>query len=141
MTEQQLPPPRPQGGEEGNRASSRGLPPLPEAPAEVQERWRDGVGRWGDAFVAFILLRQIEIRRPDVFEAFEHSYIGAYLSYDAIIDEHLDIMEWRRSLDELRLTWGIPTTALDWNRPALLTHIKEVFDLVEHGNRVYVFAK
>lgn len=136
MTEQQ-PRDTPPNGEQ----PSPGAWSPPDLAKAVQENWQTAVDRWGDAFIAFASLRLPELAGPEVFETFENSYVGSFESYDAIIEEHLETMGWRSAMSEVRVTLGIPTAVLDWDRPALLKLITEVFDLVEYGNHVYVFAK
>ncbi|ROQ54826.1 hypothetical protein EDF36_3296 [Rathayibacter sp. PhB152] len=79
---------------------------------------------------------------PRTFDAeFEDSFFGEYTSLRAALDEHIDGLGWRAALTHLRQEQGIADHDLRWNYVSIEIQFREIFDIVHHADRVYVFHK
>lgn len=79
---------------------------------------------------------------PRTFDAeFEDSFFGEYPSVRAALDEHIDGLGWRTALTQLRQEQGIAAHDLRWNYESIEIQFREIFDIVHHADRVYVFHK
>jgi hypothetical protein len=106
----------------------------------VLARWKEGLAKWGYAFVAFADLHLPELNTPDALTAFEDLYSGSYESLDAVAEGQIEALGWIDALARFRQEEGITDDLLDWNYAAVLKQLSIVYSIVESGGEVHVFA-
>jgi hypothetical protein len=136
---------QPQSSETGPR--HRELEPTLEALAVrsedpiVRMRWKEGLTRWGYAFVAFSQLHLPELHTPDVLTAFEDLYSGSYDSLEAVAEGQIEALGWTDALERFQLEQGITDELLDWNYHAVLHQLSLVLSMIEVDGKVHLFAR
>ncbi|WP_146085070.1 hypothetical protein [Rathayibacter tritici] len=118
-------------------------PEQPHHPEDHELRPREGVDTHdrAKAMTAFLQVFRADAD-PRTFDAeFEDSFFGEYPSLRAALDEHINGLGWRAALTQLRQEQGIADHDLRWNYESLEIQFREIFDIVHHADRVYVFHK
>jgi hypothetical protein len=111
-----------------------------EDPA-VLNRWREGLDRWGFAFVAFARLRLPELFTDQVTETFEALYCGSYDDLTEAAVKQIAALGWKDALYRLRRDEGITDDLLVWNYTAVIGRLSEVYEFIRVGGKVHFFAK
>ena len=126
--------------------SRRRQPELSPAARDVDDptihaRWKEGLTRWGIAFAAYLKLGLPEAHTPDVLTNFLDTYVASYPDMDSCIREQITELNWEPAYRHFLDIEGIPERFLHWDMNALTELIRDVYDVVEEGGEVYLFAK
>jgi len=114
--------------------------PIRSGDPVVVARWKEGLLKWGYAFVAFTELRLPELHTPDVLTVFEDLYSGTYESREAVVEGQIEALGWTDALARFRREEGMTDDLLEWNHDAVMEQILVIYSIVESGGEVHLFA-
>lgn len=100
----------------------------------------EGIRQHGDAFRAYLELPDIDLNRDDLLQTFREFYIGVFASMEALLDELTEIRDCVAAMNDVAASWGFDEMAsLDSAKVERVA--RETWDIVEIGERLYVFDK
>ena len=100
---------------------------------------RQALARWGDAFLAYLLLPDVDPHGEGIEARFIDCYTGYYESRRALVDAQLEALGWAEALNAFRREQGIWPDDLQWNYDVLFEHCCEVYTISERLGGVHVF--
>lgn len=100
----------------------------------------EGIYQHGDAFRAFLELKDVDEDDPSLLDNFREFYVGGFASFDALMSGLTDIDLWKREIDALAEELGIPGYVM-LDMAALETHTLETWDIVPYNGAFYAFDK
>ena len=72
---------------------------------------------------------------------FENLYWASYERIDHFIDDQIDAFGWDEALEDFTRSKDVPSTALVWDRAAILQFLSRDYDFYERDGLVHVFVK
>lgn len=103
------------------------------------ERLLRSIKRWGDAFLAYLQLPDIDLSDGEIEAHFVDSYAGHYDSREALIDAQLESLGWAEALAAFKTENGIGQEDLEWNDDVLWIRCCEVYTMHEGLGGVHAF--
>ena len=107
----------------------------------LQDRWEEGLRRYGHAFAAYARLGEQELRSPDVLLHFYENYVSSYPDMATCIQQQVIDLNWETAYRHFLDVEGISEQLLHWDQEALKELVKDVYNVVEEGGEVHLFAK
>jgi hypothetical protein len=107
----------------------------------VRFRLNYGLEHYNGAFAAYLALKDVDPYAMDLIDRFQRDYVARYPRREACCLHQIQMLGWTDKLHALRTTEGIPEEVLQWSYDALWEQITEVWDVVETGEEIYLFAK
>lgn len=95
----------------------------------------------GAAAIAFTRLPNIGVDHPNLVDAFHDSFLATYNTTEDFIHDQLDSQGWLAATDAHLESTGTPTDFLVWDRDAILRRLRDIYDVVEYGGQIHVFAQ
>lgn len=106
---------------------------------QLSEAILDGVERYGDAFLAYLTLPNVDAASPKVLKHFVDVYAGHYEDRKSFVDAQIEALGWPEALSTFRETEGIWQDDLLWNYDELWRHCLEVYSVNERFGGVHAF--
>jgi len=100
----------------------------------------EGIYQHGDAFRAFLELKDVDEDDPNLLDNFREFYIGRFTTFDQLMSSLTDLDMWTREINAVAEELGIPGYVM-LDMAALETHTLETWDIVTYNGAFYVFDK
>jgi len=96
-----------------------------------------------EALQAFLSLPDVSAGTSDIMESFHQAYRGSYTDDEEALLELSPLNDWNNDLHDWCVGEGIEPEALEWNwnYGVLMERLRDVYEVVELGGRIYVFEK
>lgn len=107
---------------------------------QLTERAHEGIRLYGDAFRAFLKLPDISVDAPALLETFDECYIDRFASMDDLLDSLTERNDWQSAVDRLADQLGI-AGYITLDQEGIAAHARDTWDIVRHGDALYVFEK
>lgn len=102
---------------------------------------RDGLERWREGFLAYLLIPGTDHSDRRMVEHFTDSYAGWYPDRRTFMDGQVESLGWKDALDEFKRERSIPEGALDLDWDVIWEHCGEIYTLEERLGGVHVFMR
>ena len=100
-----------------------------------------GVKEYGEAFLAYLTLPNVDVADPQIVDHFIDLYAGHYESRKALVESQIDSLGWIEALAMFREREGIWEDDLTWDYDELWRHCLEVYSVNERFGGVHVFMR
>lgn len=114
---------------------------LRDVDQETLARWEHGIARHGNAFAAFLRLRDIDPTAPDVLERFERFHQGTYPDLRTCANLLIDSMGWQDAFESFLRQHPDMQGMLDWNHAEIEAAVSEIYEVVCFGGQVHLFDR
>ncbi|WP_375383998.1 hypothetical protein [uncultured Microbacterium sp.] len=93
------------------------------------------------ALQAFLSLPDVSVGTDDLMESFHEAFAGAFNSEEDALRALSPLEDWETSLVDWCIDQGLEYDALDWNYAPLMARLRDIYDVVEREEVLYVFVK
>ncbi len=121
--------------------------PLDDAPRSMSPEFaetnisvvREGIRRYGEAFVAYLILDGVEQRAVDLVEQYEARYVGYFPNRDSFTTWALERSGLEADLAAFCQEQGMSPADLRWDLAVLWERMSERYAVTERLGGVYAF--
>lgn len=123
--------------------------PLHDAPRSMSPEYaetnisvvREGIRRYGEPFVAYLILDGVEQRDVDLVEQYEARYVAYFPDRDYFTMWALEDLGWNDELVALRALQGMWADDVKWSLETLWPRLVETYAVTERLGGVYAFRR
>lgn len=102
---------------------------------------REGIRRYGDSFLAYLVLDGTEQRSTDLIEQYEARTLGYFADRRSFAAWAIEDLGWNDQLVELRQLQGMGPDDVKWNLDGLWPTLVERYAITERLGGVHAFRR
>jgi hypothetical protein len=109
--------------------------------AEVKARCKEGIKRYGTAFVAYLTNEYIDSEDPDILDRFAVDYVATYPSKAAAVEAFVCDMGWATSREEFGQLHPEAELYLTWDSKEIEVRMRELYVVVDFNGQTCLFLR
>jgi hypothetical protein len=108
---------------------------------EVQERCKEGIKRYGTAFVAYLSHNYLDSEDPEILQRFAVDYVATYPSKAAAVEAFVSDMGWATSREEFGQLHPEAELYLTWDASEIEVRMRELYVVIDFNGQTCLFLR
>jgi hypothetical protein len=108
---------------------------------DVQRRWREGIRRYGAAFIAYLTFDDLDREDPELLERFAVDYVATYANRTSAIAAFVEEMGWSAKREHFGHLYPEADLYLMWDIKEIETAMRELYTVIELNGQTCLFLK
>ena len=108
---------------------------------EVQTRCKEGIKRYGTAFVAYLSQNYLDAEDPDILQRFAVDYVATYASKTAAVEAFVSDQGWATHREEFGRLHPEAELYLTWDASEIEVRMRDLYVVIDFNGQTCLFLR